>query len=385
MQILLRLAARSGLLATGMVSMRLSAVSSSVGGSLKRGFRRRGGDPRLCDPVSLPEAFPAVDLAVADPIAEMLREPAFQQCAAFFAANRAIERALVSPDTQALLFTLVRNLRPEHVIEIGTYRASTTEAICRALYANNKGIIHTVDPYNTLTIFKTLYNLPLVLRRHLRFYPTDSMDFFALARRSGIRADMVFIDGNHEYEFALFDIESAARLLRPGGFIVIDNVSQAGPYFAARDFRANHPRWSECGHSFDNYRPQFPFDPHRTTITNTDACVLRAPARYLIGERPETAGPQFIKEDTIGGVSIAIAQPATGTLYAQCVVRIFGSPPSEATIETTANLSDAHGPARIALPWTFQANDLRFFRSAELWLSWQGCEDLALSEEPQLF
>jgi predicted O-methyltransferase YrrM len=385
MQILLRLAARSSLLATGMVFMRLSAVSSYVGSSLNRGFRRRAGDPRLCEAVSLPEAFPAVDLAAADPIAEMLREPAFQQCAAFFSMNKAIERALVSPHTQALLFTLVRNLRPEHVIEIGTYKASTTEAICRALYANNKGTIHTVDPHNIITIFSNFRNIPQGFRRHLCFYPTDSMDFYNLARRSGIHADVVFIDGNHEYEFALFDIESAARLLHPGGFVVIDNVSQAGPYFAARDFLKNHPQWSECGHSISNYRPQFPFDPDRTTIFNTDACVLRAPATYLVEERPTTAGQQVVTGDTIDGVSIAIAQPATGTLYAQCVVRVFGSPPTEATIESTTILHGAQGPTRIALPWTFRSNDLQLFRTAELWLSWHGHQDLPLNEEPQLF
>ena len=186
-------------------------------------------------------------------------------------------------------------------------------------------------------------------------------------------------------EFALFDIESAARLIRPGGFVIIDNVSQAGPYFAARDFLRNHPRWYECGHCIDNYRPEFPFDPHRTTIINTDACALRAPTNYFVGDRPTTRGQQIITAGKIDGISLAVAQPATGTLYLQCVVRVFGTPPTEATIEHTLTMSGAHGATRLPLQWKFDPKDVQFARTAELWLGWQGDRELELAEEPHLF
>jgi hypothetical protein len=130
MRILARSAARTGLVARGMATIALKSLSNSLGSRLKTVLVRGGSRARPHPAVSLPEAFPDVDLAVADPIADILDAPAFQPCIAFFAANEAIDRALVSPVTQALLFTLVRNLRPEHVIEIGTYKASTTEAIC---------------------------------------------------------------------------------------------------------------------------------------------------------------------------------------------------------------------------------------------------------------
>ena len=385
LRILARSAARTGLVARGMATVALGSLSSSLGSRLKTVIGRGSSRARPHPVVSQPGAFPIVDLAVADPIADILGAPAFRECVQFFAANEAIERALVSPVTQALLFTLVRNIRPEHVIEIGTYKASTTEAICRALYANNRGIIHTVDPNGAGMVFDTLRKWPAVLRHHICFYPTDSMDFYDLARHDDIRADVVFVDGNHDYEFALFDIESAARLIRPGGFIIIDNVSQAGPYFAARDFLRNHSRWHECGHCIDNYRPGFPFDPHRTTIINTDACALRAPTNYFVGDRPTTRGQQIVAESKIDGISLVVAQPATGTLYLQCVVRVFGTPPTEATIENTVTMDGAHGAARVPLQWEFEPKDVQLARTAELWLGWQGDQELELAEEPNLF
>ena len=109
MRILARSAARTGLVARGMATVALGSLSSSLGSRLETVLGRGGSRARPHPAVSLPEAFPIVDLAVADPIADILDAPAFQPCTAFFAANAAIERALVSPVTQALLFTLVRN------------------------------------------------------------------------------------------------------------------------------------------------------------------------------------------------------------------------------------------------------------------------------------
>src|SRR5208282_614797 len=161
------------------------------------------------------------------------------------------ERALVSAETQALLYALVRNQRPEHVIEIGTYRASTSKAMCRALHANGRGLMHTVDPANGGPILRLVRRWPAELRDRLCYYPVSSMDFFNLAIFQGLTSDLIFVDGNHEYEYALFDIQSAARLVRPGGFVAIDNINQGGPFYAARDFIRDHPSWRECGHCLE--------------------------------------------------------------------------------------------------------------------------------------
>src|SRR5262249_2467857 len=128
-------------------------------------------------------------------------------------------------------------------------------------------------------------------------------------------------------------VECAARLLRPGGFLVIDNISQAGPFFAARDFLQGYPGWRECGPGGDKYRPAYPYDAHRTRLVNTDMAVLRAPRHFLIGDRPVTTGDRVWRAPAVNGVALEVVSPATGTLYVQAVARVFGSPPTETTVE----------------------------------------------------
>jgi len=331
-----------------------------------------------------PPAFPRIDLTAADPIAAIVSAPEFVALNRFFAEIDQAERALVSSGTQALLYALVRNLAPEHVIEIGTYRASTAKALCRALAANGRGALHTVDPAGGAAILRLLRRWPRALRERACFYPMSSMDFFNIAIFQRIASDLIFVDGNHDYEYALFDIESAARLVRPGGFVAVDNISQAGPFFAARDFLRGHPAWRECGDCLESGRTAG-FDLRRSTIPDTDLCVIRAPAGYVIGSRPETTGQQRIGAPHIQGIELAIARPATGTLRAQYVIRVREPVMSEDATETTAILDGASGSTRIPFRWDFAAEHVQLERTVELWLSWSGTGELELSRPPTLF
>lgn len=66
-------------------------------------------------------ASPALDLrSCENPVAAVLASPEFKAATAFFEDNPVAARSLVSAQAQALLFSLVRNLRPNNVFEIGT-------------------------------------------------------------------------------------------------------------------------------------------------------------------------------------------------------------------------------------------------------------------------
>jgi predicted O-methyltransferase YrrM len=331
-------------------------------------------------------SYPIVDLVTAaDPIADIMAAPEFAACVAFFANSEAARRALVSPHSQALLFSVVRNLKPAHVYEIGTYRASTTEAICRALHANGGGLAHTIDPFGAETVPPIIEKWPFELRQHVQFYGVDSMRFFADTLWRQDRPDLVFVDGNHDYEFALFDIESAGRFLRRSGFIFVDNIEQVGPYVACRDFLQKHPDWREHGGSMARFRPQFPFDPHRTTVVNTQFCVLRAPSAVTIGADPITTGEQSWQRRFVNGITVTLARPTSGTLHVQCVFRTFGSPPTEATIERSVVLDGKAGRVEIPFDTSFRSEDARLPRRVEPWLIWRGDASLELTEEPTLY
>jgi predicted O-methyltransferase YrrM len=224
-------------------------------------------------------------LQLDDPVPAILDHPSFIETERHFAQSRASSRSLVSSHTQALLYTVARNLRPDHVLEIGVYKAATTEAIARALHANGRGRIHAIDPFRTEYISAILKQWPAELAARVAFHATSSVEFFAAVQKRGIVPMLVLVDGNHAYEFAYFDICSAARLLGPRGLMFIDNISQPGPFLAARDFLRNNPGWLECGGSPDDALDK-PFDPQRSRIRHTDLLVLRAPQHQHVGARP---------------------------------------------------------------------------------------------------
>jgi hypothetical protein len=120
----------------------------------------------------------------------------------------------------ALIYTLVRKMKPQHVVEIGTYNGGTSEAICHALRENGRSALHTVGPFDAMRVVPIFESWPDELRRHLRFYPTTSMEFYYELAKQRIRPEIAFVDGDHSYEAALFDIQSLAKLLSRGGFII---------------------------------------------------------------------------------------------------------------------------------------------------------------------
>src|SRR5262249_19859985 len=187
------------------------------------------------------------------------------------------EHSLIEWTALALLYAVVRNQRPSHVVEIGTFKGWTAQVLARALHANGRRMLHTVGPFDPAHFLPLFQEWPPELRQRVRFYPVNSMDFFMQAERDGTQFDLVFVDGNHDYEFALFDIQCAARRMVPGGFIAIDNVSQSGPYCAAIDFLAQNPEWRNCGTPLRSGTVLKAFERGRGNMPGMDFIFLRAP------------------------------------------------------------------------------------------------------------
>jgi len=331
---------------------------------------------------------PRVDLGSDNPIAPIMASIEFAAATAFFADNPVVQRSLVSPQSQALLYCLIRNLKPDHVFEIGSYRAGTAEAICRAIYANGAGMAHTVDPFCAEHIVAVLKHWPPELLRHVQLYASDSMTFYMTMQQKSIRPALIFVDGNHDYEFALFDIGRGARVITPGGFIVIDNIAQAGPFFAGRDFLFANSGWRELGTSVRDYNPTQAFDRHRTTIVNTDFMILQAPAACWISERPRNFGPSPWRHNRVGGLRIKVQPPLEpGTLHIQAVLRGFGPLPAEAPAEATVQLQPDMTDLSIAVPFAPIAQLTGDYVSytVEPWLMWRGAKPLQLIAPPEPF
>jgi hypothetical protein len=329
---------------------------------------------------------PIVNMQAEDPVSAIVVDPSFQDTVRWFAQDPTQGRSLLSPDAQALLFALVRNLRPEHAFEIGTFRAGTSEAIARALHANGTGLLHTVDPFGLPHVPAILVKWPRELRRRVRFYPVDSMAFHVRATRRSLVSGLTFIDGNHDYEYALFDLHAAGRSIAPGGFVLVDNISQPGPWLAAQDFSASTAGWSRCGGEAE-FRPLRPFDRQRAAIANTDLLVLRAPQDVLVGARPVSFGLQPVFDRKVSGITLTRKPPlARGTLSVQCILRTFAGaqPVAEQLGGATVEIDDTAGDVSVEFERPIVADGRFDTIIAEPILVWSGSTTLVLAAPPRV-
>ena len=330
---------------------------------------------------------PRLDLArIEDPVPTILDDPDFRRTDEYFAHGLASSRSLVSARTQALLYSVVRNLGPASIVEIGVYKGSTTEAIARALNASGGGTIHAVDPFRSEYIAAIFKQWSPELLKHLKFHPINSVEFFTMIEKWSIHPSLVFIDGNHEYEFAYFDICRAARDLAPRGFIFIDNVSHPGPFLAARDFLVNNAGWIECGGSTAAYDQQRAYDAHRSLIPGTDLIVLRAPQYQQIWRRPWSPGKTYLKKGYAGGARLRLHRPSgPGNLSMQVVLRGFGPQPCELSGSTGVRISAAKDEITLTLDQPLETHGVFSHFLAEPWFVWESESPLVLLEAPVVF
>jgi hypothetical protein len=208
------------------------------------------------------------------------------------------------------------------------------------------------------------------------------MKFYYELSSRGIKPEIAFIDGDHSYEAALFDIQSLAKRLARRGFILIDNVSQAGPYYAAMDFLASNPGWTRCkarDPKWDDANKTI--DRERTSVPETDFEILRAPQNYLVTSRPQTFG-ESPSGPEIKGLRIE-AETSGGTLYAQCVLRGFGSTGAE-QVATAAIDITSPGPLDLFFPHPFSVIGTFSHCTVESWLIWRGEKPLSLFSAPKV-
>jgi predicted O-methyltransferase YrrM len=235
--------------------------------------------------------------------------------------------SLMDPDERALLYCLIRALKPENVVEIGTYFAGTTEVLARAVWENGAGCVYSVDPYGAGRVAQVMAAWPEPLRAITICSFDNSMSFLTQLLQAAAPIDFILIDGAHEFEFVRFDLEMCARLLRPGGIIVIDDAEQAGPFGAAKSFLADHPQWRELGDCVAAFSPSRPFDDQRSSVPGTSLLLLQAPPYFAVeGDRFRSWGQQDIPTERIVGFEVDLAAATGGgILHVQTILRTFGA------------------------------------------------------------
>jgi predicted O-methyltransferase YrrM len=150
----------------------------------------------------------------------------------------------------ATLSLLIKRLRPERVLEIGTFFAASARIMAEALAeCGQSGTIDTIDPFGGHRVPSIISAWPANLQQVTNFQPMSSMDYFLDLETKGTPKghksplQLVFVDGHHNLEYALFDLIRSADHLCPGGAIVVDNLEQDGPRQATVQFLRWNPAW----------------------------------------------------------------------------------------------------------------------------------------------
>ena len=138
----------------------------------------------------------------------------------------------------AIHHALIRNLRPERVLVIGSRYGYVPAVIGLALQANGKGVLDFVDANysdavhgpatafggvgyweSSASRFSSL-GLDQIIRIHLM----RSEEFFA--QQCDVRYGYVYIDGDHSYEGCRADLMQVAARLQKGAIIALHDVSR---------------------------------------------------------------------------------------------------------------------------------------------------------------
>lgn len=362
--------------------------------AVKRFLRR--ADPKPPSPSYAIQVRPLEPIAtpMGEPkdIAQVMATPVYAEVVRYFSNYPG--RSLMSDHSRAVLYSLVRLLRPNLVAEIGTLYAGTTEVFARALWQNGEGVVHSADPYGAERCSAVIAQWPAELQRHVQYHAKSSMDFFSRMVLESKKFGLLLIDGNHDYEYALFDLQMAARLVTPGGIVVMDNAEQTGPFRASRVFLDANPAWREIGSAIADYDPLKPFNRARASLPDTSFLLLQAPASLSIGAGPHSWGQDWITVPKVDGLHFDIVTPCRGTLFYQVQLRGFANGNrwiSEDRLE---------GQLRLDVEQAGKQTELRFDRTMmvtapteyqdtlftlELDLSWQadpGTPPLALARLP---
>jgi predicted O-methyltransferase YrrM len=126
----------------------------------------------------------------------------------------------------SFLLSLIKGINAKLVFEIGTYKGATTSNIAYNLAKSGK--IYTIDlPPGFDFVPGELFQNDKKVRDSIIQLHGDSTQFDFSPFYGKI--DLMFIDGNHRYEYVLSDSENAVKCVKKNGYIVWDDFSDKYP------------------------------------------------------------------------------------------------------------------------------------------------------------
>jgi hypothetical protein len=154
----------------------------------------------------------------------------------------------------AMWYFIFNEFNPKQVLEIGIYRGQTISLF--SLLASKFGFvseIHGISPFTSAGDKVSVYLQNLDYEKDVKtnfnhfklslpiLHKGLSTDEEMLEIIESKKWDLIYIDGNHDYEVAKHDFEVCAQNLKRGGLIVLDDASLNTEYKPAFYSTAGHP------------------------------------------------------------------------------------------------------------------------------------------------
>ncbi len=150
--------------------------------------------------------------------------------------------ASLSPEAGLMLHSLIRNIRPLAVVEVGSFLSVSTHWIASALQANGDGgVVRCFDDFGP--IHKGPWRNDEMLEGRLgwvkdrltkaglidlvRFHPGDSSTEISAARdelAKGGGVDLAYLDGDHSVPGACKDLWAVEPVLNTGGYVLLHDT-----------------------------------------------------------------------------------------------------------------------------------------------------------------
>ena len=160
---------------------------------------------------------------------------------------------------------LIGAFRPMKFLEIGVYRGQTTSLV--SLLAKLEGIncqVFGISPFSPAgdTVSKyddepdyladTLLNFEHFQLPEPHLLKAFSTDDSALELIRSHSWDIIYIDGNHDYDIVARDWSACSEAVRPGGIIVLDDSGLSSNYSPPAFATGGHPGPSKLASEIDS-------------------------------------------------------------------------------------------------------------------------------------
>lgn len=127
-----------------------------------------------------------------------------------------------------VLATFSQMIKPNRILEIGTYTGYS--AICLAEGLKEGGVLYTIDINEEFKEMVQMYFAQAGIKDNVNYCIGNALEIIPQLNEI---FDLVFIDADKKRYDVYYDL--VLEKLRPGGFIIVDNVLWRGEVFLERE------------------------------------------------------------------------------------------------------------------------------------------------------